>query len=176
MVTDWAEYSPRYQAVYTERYAAGVEAADAGTAGVGMADAEAAGVGADGVEADGATRWHPHVHGANLGVTAAAYLAAGGFSALRTGEDHALVRALETAGRRRSAHHRRGRGDLGAPRRTSTGRVRTLPHLARTRGHAQHGLTVLQHGLKCSARAKGPRHAQVRGEKAPEHGAVPSTG
>jgi glycosyltransferase involved in cell wall biosynthesis len=42
---------------------------------------------------------HPHVHGANLGVRASAYLAAGGFPALRTGEDHALVAALEAAGR-----------------------------------------------------------------------------
>lgn len=44
--------------------------------------------------------WHPHVHGANLGFTAAAYLAAGGFPALRTGEDHALVGALQAQGRR----------------------------------------------------------------------------
>ena len=42
---------------------------------------------------------HPHVHGANLGVRASAYLATGGFQALGTGEDHALVAALETAGR-----------------------------------------------------------------------------
>ncbi len=41
---------------------------------------------------------HPHVHGANLGFSAEAYLAAGGFSAHRTAEDHALVIALETAG------------------------------------------------------------------------------
>jgi glycosyltransferase involved in cell wall biosynthesis len=43
---------------------------------------------------------HPHVHGANLGLTAAAYLAVGGFPARRTGEDHALVRALAASGRR----------------------------------------------------------------------------
>ena len=43
---------------------------------------------------------HPHVHGANLGMTAAAYLAAGGFRALRTAEDHALVSALGAAGRK----------------------------------------------------------------------------
>lgn len=42
---------------------------------------------------------HPHVHGANLGVRASAYLAAGGFQALPTGEDHALAAALEAAGR-----------------------------------------------------------------------------
>jgi glycosyltransferase involved in cell wall biosynthesis len=42
---------------------------------------------------------HPHVHGANLGVRGSAYLTAGGFQALGTGEDHALVAALEAAGR-----------------------------------------------------------------------------
>jgi len=43
---------------------------------------------------------HPHVHGTNLGVSMAAYLHAGGFSPLATGEDHALWRALVAAGRR----------------------------------------------------------------------------
>jgi glycosyltransferase involved in cell wall biosynthesis len=37
---------------------------------------------------------HRHIHGANLGMSAAAYLAVGGFKALRTGEDVALVEAL----------------------------------------------------------------------------------
>ncbi|MFD0163871.1 glycosyltransferase [Streptomyces decoyicus] len=37
----------------------------------------------------------PHVHGANLGVAARPYLAAGGFPALPHGEDRALVTALE---------------------------------------------------------------------------------
>jgi glycosyltransferase involved in cell wall biosynthesis len=49
---------------------------------------------------DHGTGPHPHVHGANLGMTAAAYLAAGGFRALRTAEDHALVDALGAAGRK----------------------------------------------------------------------------
>ncbi|HYZ54957.1 MAG TPA: glycosyltransferase [Streptosporangiaceae bacterium] len=44
--------------------------------------------------------WHPHVHGANLGFSAQAYLAAGGFPPLRTAEDHALVSALRAQGRR----------------------------------------------------------------------------
>lgn len=44
--------------------------------------------------------WHPHVHGANLSFSADAYLAAGGFAPLRTGEDHALIAALQGAGRR----------------------------------------------------------------------------
>lgn len=43
---------------------------------------------------------HPHVHGANLGFRAAAYLRAGGFPAVPTGEDHALVAALSAAGGR----------------------------------------------------------------------------
>ena len=41
---------------------------------------------------------HPHVHGANLGFTAAAYQAVGGFPALRTGEDRALVLSLQASG------------------------------------------------------------------------------
>ena len=41
---------------------------------------------------------HPHVHGANLGIRASAYLAAGGFTPLRTAEDHALVAAAARAG------------------------------------------------------------------------------
>ncbi len=45
-------------------------------------------------------RRHPHVHGANMGFTTAAYLAAGGFQPLRTAEDHALVNDLQAAGAR----------------------------------------------------------------------------
>lgn len=37
---------------------------------------------------------HPHVHGANLGLRAAAYLDVGGVPPLALAEDHALVRAL----------------------------------------------------------------------------------
>jgi glycosyltransferase involved in cell wall biosynthesis len=43
---------------------------------------------------------HSHVHGANLGVRAAAYLEAGGFPEVPTGEDRALVAALTAAGAR----------------------------------------------------------------------------
>lgn len=43
---------------------------------------------------------HPHVHGANLGVRASAYRAVGGFAPLVTGEDVALVAALEARGAR----------------------------------------------------------------------------
>ncbi|MCA1223349.1 glycosyltransferase [Streptomyces sp. 8L] len=42
---------------------------------------------------------HPHVHGANLGVAAGPYLAAGGFPPLAHSEDSALVAALERSGR-----------------------------------------------------------------------------
>jgi len=41
---------------------------------------------------------HQHVHGANLGIRASAYLAAGGFRSLRTAEDHALLTAATEAG------------------------------------------------------------------------------
>lgn len=44
------------------------------------------------------TGTHQHVHGASLGVRASAYLAAGGFQALRTGEDHALLESLVAVG------------------------------------------------------------------------------
>ena len=41
---------------------------------------------------------HPHVHGANLGVRADAYRAVGGWSAIASGEDHALWNAVRRAG------------------------------------------------------------------------------
>lgn len=41
---------------------------------------------------------HRHIHGANMGVSAAAYSAVGGFAPLALSEDVALVRALEAAG------------------------------------------------------------------------------
>ncbi|GAA1755628.1 glycosyltransferase [Streptomonospora arabica] len=43
-------------------------------------------------------REHPHVHGANLGVRASAYVDSGGFGALPHAEDHALVTALHLRG------------------------------------------------------------------------------
>jgi len=43
---------------------------------------------------------HRHIHGANLGVAAAAYLAAGGFAPVACHEDVLLVRALERIGAR----------------------------------------------------------------------------
>lgn len=47
-------------------------------------------------DADG----HRHIHGANLGVSAAAYVQAGGFPALALSEDVALVQALVAQGAR----------------------------------------------------------------------------
>jgi glycosyltransferase involved in cell wall biosynthesis len=41
---------------------------------------------------------HPHVHGANLGISASALLRAGGFPRLALAEDHALVDALTSRG------------------------------------------------------------------------------
>lgn len=46
----------------------------------------------------GAGVGHPHVYGANLGVRADRWLAAGGFPHLAVGEDHALWRMLRAAG------------------------------------------------------------------------------
>jgi glycosyltransferase involved in cell wall biosynthesis len=43
-------------------------------------------------------RPQPHVHGANIGIRASAYRAAGGFRPLRTAEDHALLAAVAEAG------------------------------------------------------------------------------
>ena len=70
-VADWSGYRPAVQAAFRERY-----------------DAPAPGAG------------HPHVHGANLGIRASAYLAAGGFPSVATAEDHALMRALTATGGR----------------------------------------------------------------------------
>ena len=55
------------------------------------------------IHADGS---HPHVHGANLGVRADAYVRAGGWGELETAEDHDLWNRLKTTGSRtRSIGH-----------------------------------------------------------------------
>lgn len=41
---------------------------------------------------------HPHVHGANLGISAAAYRACGGYAPLRCSEDVALIDAVVASG------------------------------------------------------------------------------
>jgi glycosyltransferase involved in cell wall biosynthesis len=71
-VTDWSGYPPGTRALFRERYE----------------------------DFDSGTGQHGHVHGANLGFRASAYLAAGGFPAVPTAEDHALVAALAAAGSR----------------------------------------------------------------------------
>jgi glycosyltransferase involved in cell wall biosynthesis len=58
---------------------------------------------------------HRHIHGANLGVSAAAYRLAGGFAALTCGEDVALVQALLACGARISWS--------AAPRVTTSSRI-----------------------------------------------------
>jgi glycosyltransferase involved in cell wall biosynthesis len=75
-VADWSGYPPGTRALFRERYE-----------GVG------------GVEGVGDGQ-HSHVHGANLGFRASAYLTAGGFPDLPTAEDHALVAALTAGGSR----------------------------------------------------------------------------
>lgn len=65
---------------------------------------------------------HPHVHGANLGVRADAYLRAGGWGVLATAEDHDLWNRLLRVGSRR----------------ISLGRVRVITSGRRV-GRAPHG-------------------------------------
>jgi glycosyltransferase involved in cell wall biosynthesis len=72
-VGDWSGYPPVVPSLFRERY--------------------------DGRDRAAADE-HPHVHGANLGFRAAAYLAAGGFRDTPTAEDHALVAAMTAAGSR----------------------------------------------------------------------------
>ena len=83
------------------RYAAGGWEAVAGTVAVTDWTGHPPGTAAEYARQYGGYRGpHPHVHGANLGFTAQAYLVAGGFPPLRTGEDRALVAAMRAQGRR----------------------------------------------------------------------------
>jgi hypothetical protein len=68
---------------------------------------------------------HPHVHGANLGVRADAYLAVGGWPAVPTGEDQLLWGRLRTAGHR-----------------TASPPELTVATSARRRGRAPHGFAA----------------------------------
>ncbi len=63
---------------------------------------------------------HGHVHGANIGVRAAAYARVGGFAGVRSDEDVALVSALDAAGHSIA-------WDTEAPVATSTRRVGRAP-------------------------------------------------
>jgi glycosyltransferase involved in cell wall biosynthesis len=69
-VDDWSDYPPHVGARFAEFY-----------------------------EPAGSDDTHRHVHGANLGIRADAYVNAGGFAPLATGEDHALWGALHPAAR-----------------------------------------------------------------------------
>lgn len=85
-VTDWSGYPPGIRSLFRERYERGPEQPDEPSEPSGRDS--------------GVTGQHPHVHGANLGFRASAYLRSGGFAALATAEDHALVAALTAAGSR----------------------------------------------------------------------------
>ena len=52
----------------------------------------------DAIERDGTGNGHPHVHGANLGIKASAFLAAGGFADVAVGEDQQLWKQARRAG------------------------------------------------------------------------------
>ena len=69
----------------------------------------------------GADGTHPHVHGANMGVRADAYLRAGGWLALETAEDHDLWHRLHETG-----HHRLSAAKLRVT--TSGRRIGRAPH------------------------------------------------
>jgi len=68
-----------------------------------------------------------HVYGANLGVRADAYLAAGGFPPLRDGEDVALVRAIETMAAQSAAAQSTAAQSSTAPSNTASSRPTPTP-------------------------------------------------
>lgn len=79
--------------------------ADAVCGSIGVDDWSAHGIHADAIREHFARTYHDidghrHIHGANMGVSAAAYLRAGGFRALACSEDVALVEALQASGAR----------------------------------------------------------------------------
>ena len=82
-VADWSGYPPGMRSLFRERYEREPYEPDEHNA-----------------PSDSRAGQHTHVHGANLGFRASAYLAAGGFPALATAEDHALVAALTAGGGR----------------------------------------------------------------------------
>jgi glycosyltransferase involved in cell wall biosynthesis len=84
-VTDWSGYPPGTRSLFRERYERGPEQPNKPSEPNGH---------------EGSVTGHAHVHGANLGFRASAYLRAAGFPAVATAEDHALVAALTAAGSR----------------------------------------------------------------------------
>jgi hypothetical protein len=135
---------------------------------------------------------HPHVHGANLGIRADAYLALGGWLPLVTGEDADLARRAAAAGwlaicrtagipvvtsARRAARAPRGfssylraladRTELAGPERGSTG----LPGAGEADLDRAADLARLERRLRRGGRPAG--HRPVRD---PEDAAVPGAG
>lgn len=80
------------------RYAEEGHDAVAGTVEVGDWSPRPEGLAAHFARRFPVTDGHAHVHGANLGVRASAYIDAGGFPGLATGEDRALVDRLAVRG------------------------------------------------------------------------------
>jgi glycosyltransferase involved in cell wall biosynthesis len=80
-VADWTGYPPGMRSLFRERY-----------------EREPYEPGEPSEPSDSGSKQHTHVHGANLGFRASAYLRAGGFPALATAEDRALVAALTADG------------------------------------------------------------------------------
>jgi len=89
-VADWSGYPADVGSLFQERYE---------REGRDQRD-QPGDSGACGTRGASAADHHTHVHGANLGFRASAYLRAGGFPALPTAEDHALVAALAAGGSR----------------------------------------------------------------------------
>jgi glycosyltransferase involved in cell wall biosynthesis len=109
-VDDWTAWPAGLPAAYEQRYRAGVT-----------------------------SRAHRHVHGANLGLTAHAYLAAGGFAARRFDEDRDLIsRALATGARVVA--------DPGCPVRTSS-----RPHGRAPNGFAAHLSSLAAEAIRAEA-------------------------
>lgn len=82
---------------------------------------------------------HPHVHGANLGIRADAYLALGGWAAVASGEDTALALRATEAG------HLRVVRTAAIPVHTS----------ARTVGRAPHGFAAYLRDLRANSGTAG---------------------
>ncbi len=85
------------------------------------------------IERDGTGSGHPHVHGANLGIKASAFFAAGGFADVAVGEDQQLWKQARSC----------GYSVIG----TTDGVVMTS---ARRAGRAPGGLATFLNELSCS--------------------------
>jgi cellulose synthase/poly-beta-1,6-N-acetylglucosamine synthase-like glycosyltransferase len=97
-VADWSGHPPRVRARFLERYGAWTSRADGEVSRGGRELSRREHCGGEHFGGEHLGGEHPHVHGANLGFRAAAYLRTGGFPELPTGEDHALVASLAGSG------------------------------------------------------------------------------